>query len=456
MTDGVYLRMSLDKTGEELGIDRQREGCKPLAKNGAREYVDNDISASSGRRRPDYERLLADIERGEIDRVVAWSLDRLVRRLADLERLVDICERHRVRVALTRGSEIDLSTPAGRLVARLLGSVARHEIEQKSDRQRAAARQRAKRGMPASGPKAFGYAPGGMTLIEGEADALRGAYGALLAGRTLSGIAGDLNKAGHRTGRGGLWKHNAVRLLLQNPRNAGLRAHRGEVVCKAAWPAVVSEEVWRAVCARLAEPTRRTNHVGSARKHLGTRRYRCGRCRAAERESLVISTYRDNGRRIYRCPQCYLTRGADQVDTYVEAVIEERLGRKDAANLLARSSTVDVKALYTEAQALRERREEARVDYYVNGRGTKREYDDTRDRIDEKLADISGQLAQTATDKARAELLGADSPVAAWRATAGQVDRRGTIVDALLTVTLLKAASGVRILDPDTVKIEWV
>ncbi len=295
MTDGVYLRMSLDRTGEELGIDRQRADCGPLAAAGAREYVDNDVSASSGRRRPGYEQLLADIERGETTRVIAWSLDRLARRLADLERLVDTCERHRVPVVLARGSELDLSTPSGRLVARLLGSVARHEVEQKSDRQRAEARQRAKRGLPSGGPKPFGYARGGMAVIQSEAAALREAYRSLLAGRTTSGIAADLNRAGHHTGHGREWRHNSVRLLLLNPRNAGLRAHRGEVVGAAAWPAIVTEDVWRAACAKLAEPSRRTNHVGNARKWLGTRRYRCGRCSA-----LMISTYRQDGRRVYR------------------------------------------------------------------------------------------------------------------------------------------------------------
>ena len=39
-------------------------------------YVDNDRSASNGKARPEWERLLADIEAGRIDAIAAWDQDR--------------------------------------------------------------------------------------------------------------------------------------------------------------------------------------------------------------------------------------------------------------------------------------------------------------------------------------------------------------------------------------------
>ncbi len=151
-----------------------------------------------------------------------------------------------------------------------------------------------------------------------------------------------------------------------------------------------------------------------------------------------------------------MSRSADQIDRWVETVIEARLGRADVATLLARPATVDVQALTSEAEALLVRREEARVDYFVEGQGTKREYEDTRDRIDRKLATIREQLAANGRSSAVSEILAADSPVAAWRATAGQVDRRGAILDLVMTVTLLPSPPGVRIFDERSVAIEWV
>ena len=62
----IYARISSDQTGEGLGVARQLEDCRRLAADRgwtvAAEYVDNDISAYRGKTRPEYARMLADIE----------------------------------------------------------------------------------------------------------------------------------------------------------------------------------------------------------------------------------------------------------------------------------------------------------------------------------------------------------------------------------------------------------
>jgi hypothetical protein len=62
--------------------------------------------------------------------VIVWAVDRLVRRLPDLEDLIDRFERTGVKLVTVSG-EMDLSTDQGRLVARILASVARGEVERK-------------------------------------------------------------------------------------------------------------------------------------------------------------------------------------------------------------------------------------------------------------------------------------------------------------------------------------
>src|SRR3954447_6457093 len=157
-TAAVYLRISSDPSGQALGVARQREDCVALctAKGWTpAEYVDNDVSASSAKKRPAYERMLADIRDGRIGAVVAWDLDRLHRRPIELERFMDLADAHRLALATVSG-DVDLSTAQGRLTARLKGAVARHEIEHKSDRQKRAARQKASRGEP-QWRNAFGF-----------------------------------------------------------------------------------------------------------------------------------------------------------------------------------------------------------------------------------------------------------------------------------------------------------
>jgi DNA invertase Pin-like site-specific DNA recombinase len=104
MRAAVYLRQSLDRDGTGLAIARQRDDCLKLCVERGWEpveYVDNDTSASSGKARPAYMRMLADIDAGHLRAVVAWDLDRLHRRPVELEPFIDLADRH--RLALERG-----------------------------------------------------------------------------------------------------------------------------------------------------------------------------------------------------------------------------------------------------------------------------------------------------------------------------------------------------------------
>ena len=79
----IYVRISRDKTGGGLGVARQEADCRALAaRHGLivlHVYVDNDMSAYSGKPRKGYRKLMADIEHGRTDVVVAWHGDRLHR-----------------------------------------------------------------------------------------------------------------------------------------------------------------------------------------------------------------------------------------------------------------------------------------------------------------------------------------------------------------------------------------
>ena len=67
---GIYARISSDRDGDRLGVERQLEDCLRLAERKgwqvAERFVDNDVSAWSGRQRPEYARLLVQLteERG--------------------------------------------------------------------------------------------------------------------------------------------------------------------------------------------------------------------------------------------------------------------------------------------------------------------------------------------------------------------------------------------------------
>ena len=197
----IYCRISRDKKGEALGVERQEQDCRKLAKQlgwqVSKVFVDNDISAYSGRKRPQYEALMAAIEAGQIGGVIAYHPYRLHRSPKELEAYIDATEKHSVVTHTVTAGAWDLSTPSGRAVARTLGAWGRYESELLGERVAAAAAQRAtKRGGWSGGRRCYGWEPDGVTPRESEAAELRKAAEAVAGGASLRSIVTDLNERG--------------------------------------------------------------------------------------------------------------------------------------------------------------------------------------------------------------------------------------------------------------------
>lgn len=135
MCAAIYLRISRDLTGQRLGVDRQRVAAEKYALTNdydvAEVFTDNDISAADGKRRPGFESLLDALADGRVSVVIAWNWDRLTRNRPDTVQLIETCQRTKAKVVLVRGSDLDMSTPSGRMTAGILAEVAQNEIETK-------------------------------------------------------------------------------------------------------------------------------------------------------------------------------------------------------------------------------------------------------------------------------------------------------------------------------------
>jgi DNA invertase Pin-like site-specific DNA recombinase len=255
----IYLRVSLDATGEQLAVQRQRADCLRIAdQRGWKvigEFVDNSISASDKRKaRPGYDQLVAPYEAGEFDALVCWDLDRLTRQPRQLEDWIDAAQ-ERGLLLVTANGEADLSTDGGRMFARIKATVARGEIERKAPRQRAAALQRAERGKPPLGVRLTGYSPTG-EIIENEAAIVRQLFDRFAAGDSLRALAGWLTAIEISTRRP--WNPSSVRTILTDPRYAGHAVYLGKTNGKqGTWEALVEDDVFRLVEAKLADPRRK-------------------------------------------------------------------------------------------------------------------------------------------------------------------------------------------------------
>jgi site-specific DNA recombinase len=453
VTTALYLRQSKDTDGTGLAVARQRDEClKLLASKGwadapVAEYVDNDTSASTGRVRPAYARMLADIAAGRVRAVVAWDLDRLHRRPVELESFIDLADRHKIALATVSG-DVNLSTDQGRLVARIKGAVARGEVERKSARQKAANRQRRAMGQPpAGGLRAVGYLSDGTTVVPEEAEYIQQGYQLLLAGGSLRSIANRWNAAGFLTAHGGPWRSNTVRYTLRNPRYAGVVAHMEEEIGKGTWPPVVSEEVYRAARAILDDPGRRTATTTS-RRFLLSGLARCHHC-----GETVVSNRSQNGNRTYSCRTSRsLARAAEPIDDFVTRVVLARLAQPDALDLIAARDERDVTALRVEAAALRVRLNEL-ADSFADGVITRGQMERGTDRARTRLEIVEQELAAAGGVSVLEELVTAGNIGAVWEGL--DLDRRRAVIDTLVTITLLPPGRGARVFRPETVEIGW-
>lgn len=436
----IYVRQSLDSTGEGHAIERQEADGQGLAERRGWNILevlrDNDVSAAGKRRRPGFERLLELVENRRISIVIAWDLTRLTRNARDTLRLMEAGEATGLTLALVRGSEIDLSTPAGRLTATVLAGVARHEIEQKADRQRAAAAQRADQGRPPLGVRLTGYTVSGEP-IEHEADVVRALFRRFAAGESLKGLATWLTAEEVATRHGGRWLASTVQGILRNPRYAGRAVYQGRPTGKAgAWPALVEPEVFDQVAGRLADPRRITNRMGTDRRHLGAGLFRCAVC---DRPCSSFSGHR------YRCPDAHVNRSRTPVDRFVVSAVLARLARPDLADLLPQVDSEEVARLNDEVRRLEGRVQKIEQDYdaeLIDGR----RYKVATEKAAAELSAARAARTRLTAPGAAAEVLAADDPVAAFGAASLMVRR--TTLEAMCVVRLAAGVRGRRTFDP--------
>ena len=443
----IYLRVSLDTTGEQLAVSRQREDCRRIATERgwtiSAEYVDNSISASDKRKdRPAYDRMVTAFADNEFDALVCWDLDRLTRQPRQLEDWIDAAT-DRGLVLVTANGEADLSTDGGRLFARIKASVARAEIERKSVRQKRAAQQRAETGGVPKGVRLTGYDVDGQ-VIDHEAEIVRRMFERFHAGDSLRGIVEWLQQTGVPSRNGGPWNPSTVRTILTNPRYAGRVVYLGtQTGHTGSWTPIVDTATFDIVNVKLSDPRRRTQ-VGTDRKHLGSGLYLCGVCGRPVRSH-------SGGR--YRCPAGgHITRIAASIDDFVLRVLRARLAKADLANMLRPPEDQKAKAIADEIRQLRARLVTFEADYdagLIDGQRLKSATDKTRT----KLVRAESAQIRMMTNAGVAGMLTAPDPVVAFNAAPLGVPR--AVLNFFATVTLLPAPRGTKFTpDNDTVLFE--
>jgi len=207
--------------------------------------------------RPHLQELLGDVERGLVDVVVVYKLDRMTRTLLDFVRLVDFFERYGV-VFVSITQNFDTADSMGRLVLNVLLTFAQFEREMAADRIRDKILVTKQSGRWAGGPAPIGYdlIRRRLHVNENEAEVVRGMFRRFAEIENLTAVFNECRSAGVRSKR---WKTRAGRTVgggpitkalvyhvLGNPIYLGLIRHKKETYEGLHAP-IIDEQLWEQV-----------------------------------------------------------------------------------------------------------------------------------------------------------------------------------------------------------------
>ena len=460
----IYARISADVEGKSLGVQRQLEDCRKLAADrgwpvGA-EYVDNDVSAFSGKPRREYTRMLADLQSGARDAVIVYNLDRLHRRPVELEEFVALCEHVGVSQVATVTADIDLGNDDGLFMARIFAAFAAKESGRKSARVRRKLLQNAEQGLPHGSVRPFGYEDDKITLRESEAAVVREMVDRYLAGQSVKSLTVWLNESGIAPAVATSWHTPAVRQILCSGRIAGLREHRGQVIGPAKWPAIITPAERDRVLARMA--ARSVTKTRAARTYLLSGMLRCGRC-GNRLFSQARHVNPDNRVRRYVCLKgpdhggCgRLTVVAEPVEQLLTEAVLTRLDSPQLAEVLAGKSSPnhDVAALAALVEADQARLDEV-AGLYAEGAISAREWIAARDPITNRIQQARRDIAEATDTSEVYELAGTGGALREqWPDL--DLERQRAIIKSILDHAVIAPGTpGSRSLDISRVQPYW-
>jgi DNA invertase Pin-like site-specific DNA recombinase len=441
---GIYARISSDRDGESLGVERQLADCRKLcAQRGweiKAEYIDNDISAAKpGKRRPEHERLMADIRSGKLDAVVVWDVDRLYRQPRELEPFVDACEAVGLRVLGSVGGDMDLNDESALFMLRMKVNMAAMEVAKIRKRTRRQKQERAEKGLTNGGHRAFGFEPDSVTIRESEAVHIRQAANRILEGGSLSGIVRDWNQQGILTVNNKHWTVSGLHTFFGRPRLAGIRQYQAQELGKAVWDPILDETTWRRVVAVSRDPARQPPklNVKPDRTYPLRGVLHCGVCGKG-----LTAMYKMD----HRTYGCRKVPGTDGGHVFIRADLAEDWVRlklipwaddprmRDQLSKTAGSQVVEIQALVSENA-----NDEAKLaewsEMFTNGETDRQTYVKQsaviRRRIDERLGQIAAMRGQSTLDRF------GGSVVAGWD-TLSPDDQRSVIFALVEQIEVLR------------------
>jgi site-specific DNA recombinase len=281
----LYVRVSSDeqaRTGHSTENQKTRLAAYATAQGWQQTTVYADEGHSGkGMDRPAMRQLVTDIRAKKIDAVITLSLDRLSRRLFHILEFVKLCDEYSVSY-ISVSESFDTSTPTGRLMLHLLGSVAEFERSLITERVKSNLRgivERQKRFV--SGKPVYGYVymDKRLAIDPGQSSRVLDIFERFISGWSFRKIAKYLNDNGIVTSLGNPWQAQTVKQILQNEALTGVLVYDRNgtpIRVPNAHEAIVPPDMWEKAQARFARLKK--GNGGSGGKYRTSGLVYCGYC----------------------------------------------------------------------------------------------------------------------------------------------------------------------------------
>ena len=279
----IYARYS-SHSQREASIEQQVEACKAHAQqlgvNVVDVYEDRAISGKTDRR-PSFQRLMRDAEKGRFDTVLAWKSNRIGRNM--MQALVNESRLQDCGVRVCYAEEDFDDSAAGRFALRSMMNVNQFYSENMAEDITRGLYDNAQKCI-ANGRQPLGYkrgADGHVVVDEPAAATVREIFTRVAAHENFADIARDLNARSIRTATGGSWNKGSFYTMCHNERYLGIYIY-GDVRVPGGIPRIISDELFykvQEVC-KLKKNPQNGRHRPGAEDYLLTGKLRCGKCGA--------------------------------------------------------------------------------------------------------------------------------------------------------------------------------
>ena len=242
----IYARYS-SHAQKDASIEQQVEECLKFAQDEGitivETYADRAVTGKTDRR-PNFQKMMKDAEKGKFQYVIAWKSNRMGRNM--LEAMINDARLQEIGVRCLYTEEDFDDTAAGRFALRSMMNVNQFYSENMAEDIRRGLRDNAENCMVTNGTLPFGYrkTPELKYELDQPKDAIvREIFSRAACGEPFVDIAADLNARGIRTSRGNLWGKNSFHVLLTNERYTGTYIY-GDIRVPGGIPRIVTDELF--------------------------------------------------------------------------------------------------------------------------------------------------------------------------------------------------------------------